>query len=315
MTLFFYGPNAYALRQQIQQMVTAYRKKAGSDFGLERVDGATVKARDLLANLQASPFLATSRLVIVEGVANNKPVAEKLAGMLEQVPASTVAVFVEREVDQRTVAYKSLNKADKVVKFEHLSGPRLMSWIRREVERLGGKIERPAAIELVDMAGEDQWRLAEEINKLVNYAPEISVESVRKLVTAGTERSIFDMVEAMAAGRAGLALKGYHELLKQRESEIYVLTMVQWQLRNLLWAKAAPSGMSPAELAKVAGMSPYVAGKMMAAQGRVSESMLKSAYSAAANCEFDIKSGKLKAEVAVEQLIWRVATEAAEAKG
>src|SRR6516165_7537556 len=118
MTLFFYGSNAYALRQQLRQMVDAYRKKAGSDYGLERIDGATVKPRDLLATLQASPFLATSRLVIVEGVAGNKPVAEKLSEMLGKVPATTVVVFVEREVDRRTNAFRSLSKADKVVNFE-----------------------------------------------------------------------------------------------------------------------------------------------------------------------------------------------------
>jgi hypothetical protein len=53
-------------------------------------------------------------------------------------------------------------------------------------------------------------------------------------------------------------------------------------------------------------MSPYVAGKMMAAQSGVSEEALKQAYVAAADCEYDIKSGRIKAEAAVEQLIYRV---------
>lgn len=308
MTIFFYGPNTYALRQQLAQMVAAYRAKAGSDFGLERVDGAAVKAQELAGALQATPFLATSRLVIVEGVAGNKPVAEKLPKVLERVPATTVAVFVEREVDQRTVAFKTLNKADKVVKFEPLIGPKLLAWVRAEVQRLGGNMEPAVMRELVDLVGEDQWRLAGEIGKLVNYAPEVTSEMVRELVVPSVERSIFDLVEAMTAGRVAAALSYYHALLKQKESEIYVLTMVQWQLRNLLLAKAAPASMSPAELAKAAGMSPYVAGKMMAVQGGLSESGLKEAYKAAADCEYDIKSGRLRAEVAVEQLIYRVAT-------
>jgi DNA polymerase-3 subunit delta len=313
MTLFFYGTNSYALRQQLRQMVEAYRAKAGSDYGLERIDGSAVKSRDLMATLQASPFLASSRLVIVEGVAGNKPVAEKMADMLGKVPVSTVVVFVEREVDRRTNVFRSLSKADKVVNFEPMTGPRLMGWMKAEVERLGGTVSREALTELVDLGGEDQWRLSEEIQKLVNYSPEVTITSVRELVTPGTERSIFDMVEAMAAGNADAAVKGYHELLRQRESEIYVLTMVQWQLRNLLLAKTAPN-MSPAELASAAGMSPFVAGKMMSAQGNMSEEYLKKAYVAAANCEFDIKSGRLKAEAAVEQLIWRVATAAAGAR-
>jgi DNA polymerase-3 subunit delta len=309
MTLFFYGPNTYALRQQLTQMMDAYRAKAGSDFGLERIEGAGLKAQELMGALQASPFLATSRLVIVEDVAKNKSLSDKLAGMMTQVPASTVAVFVEREVDQRTTAFRVLSKADKVVKFEALSGPKLLGWAKAQIEKLGGTADPAALRELVEMAGEDQWRLDGEINKLVNYDPKVTVDTVRKLVTPSVERSIFELVEAMTGGRTAAALGGYHGLLKQKASEIYVLTMVQWQLRNLLLAKTAPS-LSPPELAKAAGMSPYVAGKMMSAQSGMSEEMLKHAYEAAADCEYDIKSGRIKAEAAVEQLIYRVAVAA-----
>ncbi|HVQ43676.1 MAG TPA: DNA polymerase III subunit delta [Candidatus Saccharimonadia bacterium] len=307
MTLFFYGPNTYELHRQIQQMVEAYVAKAGADFGLERVEGATMRPHELTGVLQASPFLANSRLVIVEGLALNKAIGDKLAGIMAGVPASTVAVFADREVDQRTTVFKQLSKADKVVKFEPLSGPKLLGWVRAEITRLGGSAEPAVMRELVDMAGEDQWRLSGEINKLVNYDAVVTVQNVRALVTSSVEQSIFELVEAMTAGRTAAALAGYRALLERRESEIYILTMVQWQLRNLLLAKSAPAAMSPNELAKAAGMSPFVAGKMAAVQDRMSEAALRSAYLAAADCEYDVKTGRVKADVGVEQLIYRVA--------
>jgi DNA polymerase-3 subunit delta len=309
MTIFFYGPNIYSLRQQLGHMVQTYKGKAGSDFGLDRIDGAVVTANQLMASLQASPFLATSRLVIVENVALNKSVAEKLGQLLERVPASTVAVFVEREIDRRTTAFRVLSSADKVVKFDQLSRPKLLGWVRAEIIRLGGTAEDAAVRELVDLAGEDQWRLAEEANKLVNYNPEVTVDSIRALVTPDSWQSVFEMVEAMTAGHVSAALSGYHALLGRRESEIYVLTMVQWQLRNLLLATTAPD-LSPAELAEAAGMSPYVAGKMMAARTSMSEEVLRRSYGAAADCEYNIKTGQVKAPVAVEQLIYQLASNA-----
>ena len=308
MTIFFYGPNTYELRRQVQQMVDAYVAKAGSDFGLERLDGSTIKPHELAGALQASPFLANSRLVIVDGLALNKAIADKLAKLMESVPKTTVAVFVDREVDQRTSVFKQLSKADKVVKFEPLSGPKLSAWARTEIESLGGSADLAAVRELVDIVGEDQWRLGGEINKLVNYDLVVTVKTVRALVASSVEQSIFELVEAMTAGRTAAALAGFRTLIQQRESEIYLLTMVQWQLRNLLLAKSAPAQMSPQELAKATGMSPYVAGKMAAAQGRMSEQSLRMAYASAADCEFDIKSGRVKADAAVEQLIYNVAT-------
>jgi DNA polymerase-3 subunit delta len=307
MKLFFYGPNTYEMSRQIRQMTEAYLKKAGSDFGLERLDGAAATVAQLNSALQASPFLANSRLVIVEGIAQNKSLGEKLTKLMEGVPASTVVVFADRTVDQRTSVFKQLMKADKVVKFEALTGPKLLGWAKAEVESQGGTAEPAALRELVETAGEDQWRLSGEINKLVNYNPAVSVKLVRELVAPSVEQSIFHLVEAMTAGKAAPALAGFRRLLERRESEMYVLTMVQWQLRNLLLAKAAPAAMTPAELAKAAGMSPYVAGKMMEAQGGLGDSALKQAYQLAADCEYDIKTGRLKGEPAVEQLIYRVA--------
>ncbi len=310
MTIFLYGPNSYAMRQQVSQMVQAYTKKAGSDFGLERIDGAGIRPSDLKVSLQATPFMATSRLVIVEGVAANKSGGDKLTDVLASVPATTVAVFVEREVDQRTTAFKSLKQADKVIKFDLLEGPKLHSWIKREIEGLGGTAEGPAIRELAELAGNDQWRLSGEVVKLVNYSKAVSVQHIKELVVPSVERPIFDLVEAMAAGRTAPSLNSYHDLLRQKESEIYILTMIQWQLRNLLMAKSAPAQMAPSELAKEAGMSPYVAGKMAVAQRTFDQDKLALAYKLAADCEYDIKTGRLKAEAAVERLIYRVSTSA-----
>jgi DNA polymerase-3 subunit delta len=306
MTLFFYGPNTYALRLQLRQMVEAYLAKAKSDFGLERIDGGVIRAQELLSALQATPFLATSRLVIIDGLASNKSFSQSIASTLAKVPATTVAVFVEHGVDQRTSLFKDLSKADKVIKFEDLTGPKLLYWIRTEVERLHGTIEAAAIRELIELAGEDQWRLSEEINKVVNYDLSVTVESIRTLVLPSVERSIFDLVEAMTTGRIESALIGYHGLLRQKESEMYVLTMIQWQVRNLLLAKSAPAAMSPSEFAKLTGMSPYVAGKMAVSQKNISEAILTQAYIAAGDCEYDIKTGRTRSDIAVEQLLYAV---------
>lgn len=314
MTLFFYGPNTYELRAAVAQMTSAYVAKAGSDFGLERIDGSAATPATLSAALTATPFLATSRLVVIEGLAQSKLAADALAKMLAAIPSTTVAVFVDTKVDQRTAVFKQLQKADKVMKFEALSGQKLLAWLAAEAVRLGQSLEPAVLRALVEAAGDDQWRLSNELHKLVHSGRPVTVELVRELVEKGSEQTIFELVEAMTAGRVELALRVWRSLLERRESEIYVLTMVQWQLRNLLLAKTAPPQMSPADVAKATGMSPYVAGKMAAAQSGVNEQVLRRAFSAAAECEYEIKSGKAKAAPAVERLIYSVAALTARAR-
>ena len=314
MTFFFYGPNTYLMRRQIDQMVAAFIKKTGSDLGLERLNGATAKPPQVRAALQAAPFLSTSRLVIVDGLAGNKATFEKLGNPLELVPSTTVAVFVEPAVDQRTTAFKTLGGATKVVKFEPQTSAQLMLWCKRQIEAAGGTAERGAVGELLQLAGEDQWRLSEEIAKLMNYSTQVSIESVRELVVASTDATIFELVEAMTGGRTADAYAAKAALTRQKQDDIYVLSMIQWQLRNLLLAKVAPSGISQADLAKKAGMSPFVAGKMQSAARGHTVEMLTSGLKLAIDYEFEIKSGLRPSEAAVEQLIYRVSEAAARRK-
>lgn len=307
MTIFLYGAGQYELRRNIAQMTAAYIKKNGSNMGVERVDGATVTFEQLASGLAAVPFLATSRLVIIDDVLTNKPVAEKIAALLALVPKTTVAVFAEREVDGRTAAFKALKTADKVMKFEPVIGPKLVAFIKGEVERLGGTIELPVARSLAERAHEDQWRLVGEIHKLVAYDKNITQEHVELLVAAQPEHTVFELVEAVMAGRMVLAKEALEALRASRESDMYVLTMIQWQLRNLLLVKLAPSTMSPADVAQATGMNSFVASKAAAVAARLSDGLLQQAFHDSVETEFQIKTGARPADVAVELLMVKIA--------
>ncbi|HSH31711.1 MAG TPA: DNA polymerase III subunit delta [Candidatus Saccharimonadales bacterium] len=306
MIFFFYGPNSFAARRKLRDMMAAYVKKTGSDFGLERVDGAATTIDGLATTLLAMPFLASSRLVIIEELSANKAVADKLGKLLERVPESTVAVFYDSEVDQRTSYFKTMLKQTKAVKFDKLAVPQLTAWIKREVEKQGGTIDRPAISLLIEAAGEDQWRLEQETIKLVSYNPTVTRETIQLLVTRSDTQTIFELVDAMTAGNIKKALVMFRGLVADKTNEIYILTMVTWQLRNLLLAKTA-GPLTQSELAKRAGMSPYVAGKALVKQREFSEAALVAAFLAAIETDYSIKSGQGQADQLVENLIYRVA--------
>jgi DNA polymerase-3 subunit delta len=307
MIFFFYGPNTYAARQQVAKLTAEYVKKTGSNLGLERIDGARVKPEELRAALQSAPFLATSRLVIIEDLGANKTVAAKVADYLENVPETTVAVFYDPAVDQRTGYFKSLAKQARTIKFEPLSSQQLRQWIGRQATVNGAEIEPPATARLLELVGDDQWRLASEVAKLAAYASPITAAVVDEMVEATHTETIFTLVEAMTIGRSAEALRLYHQLREDGMNEVYMLSMVIWQLRNLLLAKVAGRVNAP-ELAKTAGMSPFVAGKMLAARNRFEESQLRRAFIQAVDTDYQLKSGVGTADVLVEQLIYRIAS-------
>lgn len=306
MVFFFYGPNTYMLRQKLREMTRTYLEKTGSDMGLERLDGAAVTIDRLRSSLQAAPFLATSRLVIIEGLGKNKAVSAKIEQLIGLVPDSTVAVFVDPDADQRTVYFKELSKSAKAVSFEQLPLPKLGAWAQREIEALGGTVDRSSLNLLLEMTNGDQWRLSEELQKLVNYNATVTRDTVMLLVEAGLDQNVFDMVEAMSAGRPDDAVRTYRKLINAREDPFKILGMVEWQLRNLLLAKAGGQITQP-ELAKLGGMSPYVAGKMQTAARRHDLESLKAMFASAVDTEHLMKTGQVPPEVGLEQLVYRVA--------
>lgn len=307
MVFFFYGPNSFASRRKLQEMVATFVQKTGSDIGLERISGPQTDIRSLASALQATPFLSSSRLVIIEYLSQNKSAAEKVAQLLKQIPNTTVAVFYESDVDGRTTYFKTMSSLPNAVKFEPLPLSQLQAWVKREVQRLGGAIDKPTLDLLLEFASDDQWRLEQELVKLVNYRPQISAETVRELVVPNQNLDIFNLVESMSSGKTAAAIKAFHGLLSDQANEVYILSMIIWQLRNLLLAKTA-GNMTSAELAKKAGMSPYVATKALDRQRGFAEETLRQSFQAAIETDYKIKTGQGEPVHLVENLIYHLSS-------
>lgn len=305
MILFFYGANSFAARAKLGQLKAQYIAKAGNDFGLDQLDGERLKLQDLVQQLQAVPFLATSRLIIIENLGKNKVVAEEMLERLDEVPESTIVVLYDPEVDKRGRYFKALSKLPHAAEFKPLAPPQLMRWIEDSAIKLGANIERPAAQELLNRCGDDQWRLQGEIMKLSTHDAKITKAHVEELVEVSEEQNVFNFLDSVMAGDLRAALGGLQRLQAVGQNEMYILTMLLWQLRQVLLAKL--SGLSNSnELAKQASLSPYAAGKAIALARKVDEEVLKDMYTAAVDCEYGIKTGRATPEELLEGLVIRL---------
>jgi DNA polymerase-3 subunit delta len=305
MILFFYGANSFAARAKLGQLKEQYIAKNGNDFGLDQLDGERIKLQELIQQFQAVPFLATSRLIIVENLGKNKQVAEEILGRLDEVPESTIVILYDPEVDKRSKYFKALSKLPRAAEFKPMAPPQLARWIEDEATRLGSSIERPAVQELLNRCGDDQWRLAGEITKLATYSEKIVKADVEAMVEVSEEQNIFAFLDSVMAKDVRAALSGLERLQATGQNEMYILTMLLWQLRQVLLAKFSGTTNS-GELAKRAGMSPYAAGKALTLARKTDEDVLKDMYSACMHCERDIKLGKAKPEELIEALVMRL---------
>lgn len=306
MVIFFYGPNSFLSRQKLNDLMQTYVTKAGSDLNLIRLDGSSVTYDQLVNEVTSAPFLATTRLVVVDRLSANKTVSQHIPDLIAKVPESTNLVLYETEVDSRTVYFKTLSKLKLAQRFEPLSQGQLKRWVKERIAVYGGEATDEVVELLIGMVGEEMYQLEQEVVKLVTYQSKITAAAIKKLVTANFNQTVFNLVESVAAGKLGPALELYDQLLEGGETEIHILALVIWQWRTLLLAKVTARE-DIYWAAKETGTSPYALQKAAAVAGRHTLEEIKRGFELAVEMDYLVKSGKIEARLGVESLIRRIA--------
>lgn len=316
MLFFFYGQNSYAAREQIRELAERFSAKHQSSFGVERFDaqslaGGESNAEKLISALTNLPLLESSRLVIVEDLLGNKSLAEAVLSALKEIPESTVVVIWEAKPDERLAVFKELKSIAKTTKFDPLKPPELAQWLIKYTTAQGGSINMPTAQLLINQAGSDQWRLSNEVLKLVNFKPTITPEAIKEFIEPSFQNTIFDLVEAITKSQTSRALKLYQGLRDSKAEPLYILSMISWQLRNLVVAKAAEvskSNPSAQQIASDFKMNPFVVRKAQEAVRSIDLKKLKAAHSLLITADHKLKTSAMNPDLVLEQLIMDIST-------
>lgn len=310
MILFFYGEDTYRLKQKVRALKQKYIDASLGDTNLAILDGKTVTYDEVVRQVLAFPFLAKSRLVIIENIIRDgkAEVRDKLIDFLKKIPESTVLVFVEEgKPDKRTSLFKKLAK-EKTQEVSPLDEVKVKDWIMEEVEDRGGSIERTAVGKLQQCVGNDLWRLSNEIDKLLAYNTNITVQNIELLVRSQTESDVFALIEAVSSKRKKQALFELHQLLDNGANELYILSMIIYQYRNLLIVndEVARGARTHWDVAKAAKLHPFVAQKTMQMVRNYEFRELKQIYAELMNFDVDIKTGKIAPQTALDLLVCKL---------
>ena len=261
MILSFSGPNSFELQRALRERTQDFIKDHG-DFGLEHLDASRVSAATLIESVQAMPFLAGKRLLIVQDPAENKQFMEKFASCIDSISDDTDIIFVQEKYDKRSSFYKLLQKkADNKV-FEELNEAALIKWIGEYVSHEQGTIKSHDARYLIERVGMSQRTVRSELDKLLSYNNVITKDSINLLTARNVQSTIFDLIEETFAGRTVRALDLYREQRMQKVEPLQIIAMIVWQLHILAIVKTGVSK-SPDTIAREAKLNPYVVSQLM----------------------------------------------------
>ena len=299
------GGNDFSLQAAVRQLRDAFVHEHTS-VGLEQYDGAELDPQKLPSIIQALPFLASKRMVILRNPSAQKALQEMLEKQLSTVPDTTELIIVERKPDKRTSYYKALQKQTDFRDFKELDERQLAQWLIQEAKQAGGSLSSADANYLVQRVGTNQLLLSNELQKLLSYQPAITKATIDEMTDPMPQSSIFDLLDAALAGNQKKVLQLYHEQRQQKVEPLAIMAMLTWQLHVLALIKTAGER-TPQEIATEAKVSPFVLRKSMNVASRCSLAQLKQWVADATKLDQRLKSQPIDADDALQEYLLSLA--------
>lgn len=282
------GSNAYLRNKKLAELKNSFAKTHGRE-NIETKRGEEITAEELPSLLQGATLFSSHRMVVIYDLSVNKELQEQFLKLLEEVSDEIEVILVESQLDKRTVFYKSLKKLTEFHEFEQPQEFELQKWVNEYAKEQGGKIDSASARLLVEFIGIDQQRLAHEVEKLINYQPEITKQTIENLVERRPQSTVFQLLEYALSNQQEKAMKTLENLEKAFEDPFQITNLLIWQIQVLAVVKSA--GNKPdSEIAKEAKINPFVVSKTKNLAKKIEKRRLQQIIDAVAELDSALKT-------------------------
>lgn len=312
---FLYGNDEFAIARRLKDFESDFSDPTSADMNTARLDARSMSENDFNNAVNAMPFLAKRRLVLLANPSskyNNPSVRKKFFEYIEKMQDTTRLVMYEsvepKEADKHWLV-KWAEKNDRLIQVKAFMLPRLRDmtgWIVNEIKKQGGQAEPRAAEMLKEMVGVDTRQAGMEISKLlayVNWARPINSQDVETVCIVTSQQSVFDFVDALANGNGKSAQHLLHRLLES-EDEFSLWGMVVRQFRLLIQAREILDGRgNKDDMARAVKIHPFVAEKAMQQAAHFSIESLEIIYHKLLRIDEAVKTSQVTLDLALDTLV------------
>jgi len=312
MLIFLYGPDTFRSRQKLNEIIDQQKRTLKSGLNLRVLEGSSSDFQDFKNEIETISMFREKKLVILKNAFSNEKLKEALLGYKKELledDKNIIVFYEEEETDRRVSLFKFLKDNSKSQEFELLEDRELKSWVKKEVEKYNFGITPEALETLILYCGNDLWSISNEINKLAvnrlkSKSLRIEVEDVRNLVKGGIEAGIFETIEAISAKKKKTAIALLHSCLEKGEPPLRLLSMINYQFRNILLIKTLlEKGVQYHLIPRKTGIHPFAVKKTFELCRIFTSAELKKIYQKIFQVDLSIKTGRVDSETALDLFI------------
>jgi DNA polymerase-3 subunit delta len=289
-------------------------KPAQRATALLNAQGDSVSASEVLDELRTAPFLTDKRVVLIrraeDFISKNRPLLEKY---FEHPCPTGRLVLTVQNWDSRTKLAKKLPKVGTLIS---VAEPKRWELPRRLTDyandAYGKRLNRDAAELLVELAGDELTRLYSEVDKLALFTDVekvITTRHIEALVGHNRLFNAFSVIDAMIAGNAGAAVERLRGMFADDKSAEYTIVgAFAFHFRRLFNAKALlEKGIGRTEVERKLRLWGNKDGFFAQLRG-MSLRQIGACLQYLAETDYQIKTGRTKAPVAMEKFVLRLAS-------
>ncbi|MFC7372517.1 DNA polymerase III subunit delta [Fictibacillus iocasae] len=309
----------------INEALSAFSASLGEgekDFNYSVYDYYDTPIQTVVEDAETMPFIGERRIVILKNAifltgAKDKSKVEHhfpaFEAYINEPVEYTVFVIVApyEKLDERKKIVKLLKKEAQVMPAAPLSVDEARKWMRQKAASLSITIENDATELLLVRLGANLASLRSEIEKMALYAGEhgtVTKETVEQLVPKTLDDDIFGLVDDIVKGQNEEALRTMYDLLKQNYEPIQILALVARQFRIIFGVKElSKKGYGEKQMASALKIHPYAAKLALRQAGKFNEKSLRMLLDRLAECDYEMKTGKMDKVLILELLIVQIA--------
>ena len=298
----FTGENRFQLLQEKKRWIAGFVEKHGEE-NLQRLDARSVEFRSLMDEVSSAPFLAEKRLIVLEGIP--KLEKEQAEILVSEIHPQVLLLIVEPKPDKRFASVKTLLKHVETKSFAPLPREQILSWMQQSAQEHGVSFTPKADMHLLDVVGEDQEILSQEIAKLAMYIPAGIIEKthIDDLVVSSTEQAGWHLMDLLASYQTEAALQFARKILDRGESPQALWNMMLWMMSSYasIYAAVEQGQTNPATISSTTGVNFTTVRTMIPLARSMKKEQLVALVEQFTRADIDMKTGGIRSTAEAPQ--------------
>ena len=319
-----WGENDYLKKEYLNSLISKYTSPDQESFSqVSYCNGKSASIEELQTTLMTVPFFTEFHLVIIynlferfKNLANNTSKQTKnanhkdwdqIVALLTNLPNQKTIVLVEDLYPENKIVQKEIHEFIDSKEFKTIAYLELENWISKKLLDNGKKISNRNARLIADYVGNDMWTLSNEIEKIINYCQDESLEEehLEILINNPKEMKIFKLVDLLLDENIAVSFRNIPSIFESGYSTQYLLSMLSRQMRLLIIAKQLSSMNSSKTIYKdkLGIYSDYVIDNIISQVGNRDMDVLLKLYEKISELDIAIKTGAINENIVFDNLI------------